>query len=153
MTFSRLIAIVVLTATSLPALAASEDDVYTASQFLRCASFYVFGLKSVSRPELKEQLQNLANTSIYSAELLMDRDRPAVKAEFDNATDKFLAEIDTPEVKSDTRGFLKYMGEYCNALRDKNQARLSKLKESGRANADTPAGPGGTAPESEQLRK
>jgi hypothetical protein len=126
MPLSRLIAILSLTAISMPVLAASEEDTDLARNYLRCASFYVFGSMSVTRPELKQQLSDLANRSLYSAELLMDKNRPVVKEEFNAAREKFLAELGAEEVKTDSRGFLNYMGEYCTALREKNQARFSK---------------------------
>lgn len=102
---------------AIPATAASEDDTALARRYLRCAAFYVFGSTGVSKPELKQQLQHLANVSLYSAELLMDKDKPQVKKEFETAREKFLAETLSDEVKADTRGFLQYMGNHCNELR------------------------------------
>lgn len=102
---------------AIPAKANSEDNAALARRYLRCAAFYVFGSTGVSKQELKQQLQHLANVSLYSAELLMEQDRPKVKAEFDTAREKFLAETLSDEVKADTRGFLQYMGNHCNDLR------------------------------------
>lgn len=113
----RLITMLFLGMASLPAKAASDDDIQTARRYLRCAAFYVSGANEVSKPELKQQLQNLANVSLYSAETLMDKDRPKVKNEFEMARQKLLAESQSDEVKANPRGFLQYMGEHCNALR------------------------------------
>src|SRR3954465_15904777 len=46
----------------------NEDKLSLARNYLRCAAFYVFGSTSVNRPELKKQLGDLANSSLYSAE-------------------------------------------------------------------------------------
>jgi hypothetical protein len=102
---------------TLPAAANSDDNPALARRYLRCAAFYVFGSTGVSKPELKQQLQHLANVSLYSAEQLMEKDKPRVKKEFDSAREKFLAETLSDEVKADTRGFLQYMGNHCNELR------------------------------------
>lgn len=102
---------------SMPAAANSEDSTALARRYLRCAAFYVFGSTGVKKPELKQQLQHLANVSLYSAEQLMEKDKPRVKKEFDAAREKFLAETLSDEVKADTRGFLQYMGNHCNELR------------------------------------
>ncbi|QAU35412.1 hypothetical protein [Janthinobacterium sp. 17J80-10] len=106
-----------LTTAAIPADAASEDNTALARRYLRCAAFYVFGSTGVKKPELKQELQHLANISLYSAELLMEKDKPLVKKEFDIAREKFLAETLSDEVKADTRGFLQYMGNHCNELR------------------------------------
>lgn len=102
---------------TMPAVASSDDNTALARRYLRCAAFYVFGSTGVSKPELKQQLQHLANVSLYSAEQLMEKDKPRVKKEFDAAREKFLAETLSDEVKADTRGFLQYMGNHCNELR------------------------------------
>lgn len=125
MTFPRLIALLLLVALSMPVSAASDDDVALARNFLRCAAFYVFGSTSVTGTEVKQELQDLANKTLYAAEILMDKNRPVVKAEFDIARQKFFAELSTGEVKADRQGFLKFMGEYCNVLRENNRARFS----------------------------
>ena len=122
----RLIATLLLSALALPAAAASDDDTQLARRYLRCAAFYLFGTTGVSKQELKQQLQHLANISLYSAEMLMDKDRPLVKSEFDNAREKFLAETLSDEVKADTRGFLQYMGGHCNDLRKNHPVTLPK---------------------------
>ncbi len=106
------------------AAAPSEDDTHLARRYLRCAAFYLFGTSGVSKPELKQQLQNLTNISLYSAEVLMDKNRPLVKTEFETAREKFLAETLTDEVKADTRGFLQYMGDHCNELRKNHPVPL-----------------------------
>ncbi|RJG01903.1 hypothetical protein [Noviherbaspirillum sedimenti] len=123
----RLVAMLVLLSTAtLPAIAASEDDTQLARRYLRCAAFYLFGTSGVSKPELKQQLQQMANISLYSAEVLMDKDRLRVKSEFDSAREKFLAETLSDEVKADARGFLQYMGEHCNELRKNHRVPLPK---------------------------
>jgi hypothetical protein len=120
----HLIAILLLGMTTLPATAASEDDTQVARRYLRCAAFYLSGANDVSKPELKQQLQHLANVSLYSAEVLMDKDRPLVKSEFESARKKLLAEAQSSEVKADTRGFLQYMGEHCGELRKNHPVPL-----------------------------
>jgi hypothetical protein len=124
MNFSYITAAVLLLVTSSSALSVTDDDAYIARQYLRCASFYLSGSTDVSRPELKKQLQQLANSSLHSAELLMEGNRPLVKAEFDAAREKFHAETITPEVKADTRGYLQYMGEFCTRLRQNHRPSL-----------------------------
>lgn len=109
---------------ALPAAAADDDELLLARQFLRCAAFYVAGAQDVSRDALKHQLQDLANQSLYRAELLLDRERVLVKQEFDAARDKFAAEAASKEAREDGRGFLAFMGRHCRDLHAKHQARL-----------------------------
>lgn len=116
----RLFALLALAVTAVPAFAASDNDVILARKYLRCAAFYVAGSTTVSKPEVKQELEDRANRSLYSAELLMEKDRPLVKKEFSAAQEKFFTELDSAEVKADPRGFLKFMGEYCNDLRASN---------------------------------
>ncbi|TCS38549.1 hypothetical protein EDC30_102288 [Paucimonas lemoignei] len=119
-----LIAALVLGVASSPAKAASEDDAQLARRYLRCAAFYVSGSNEVTKPELKQQLQHLANISLYSAEVLLDKDRPRVKNEFAAAREKLLAESRSDEVKADPRGFMRYMGDHCAELRKNHPVPL-----------------------------
>lgn len=125
---SRLIqsltAVLVLIITAIPAKAASEDDLQLARRYLRCAAFYLSGANEVKKAELKQQLQQLANVSLYSAEVLMEKDRPRVKNEFDSAREKLLAESQSDEVKTDARGFMQYMSENCAELRKNHPVPL-----------------------------
>lgn len=120
----RLTAVLMLGIAALPAKAANEEDLQLARRYLRCAAFYLSGSNEVSKPELKQQLQNLTNISLYSAEVLMDKDRPRVKNEFDAAREKLLAETQGNEVRADTRGFMQYMGEHCAELRKNHPVAL-----------------------------
>lgn len=106
----------------MPTWAASEKNVILAEKYLRCAAFYVAGSTTVNKPEVKQELQDRANRSLYHAELLLDSDRPLVKEKFETARKKFFTEIESAEVKADPRGFLKYMGGYCNDLQGGKQA-------------------------------
>lgn len=117
-------ALLSLTVLASPVLAASEDDILLARQFLRCAAFYVAGAQDVKRDELRRQLQDLANRSLYNAELLLDRDRPLVKQEFAAARTKFAEEARSEEARADGKGFLKFMGGHCRELQARHQARL-----------------------------
>jgi hypothetical protein len=119
-----LTAVLMLSITAQPVKAAGDDELQLARRYLRCAAFYLSGSNEVSKPELKQQLQHLTNVSLYSAEILLDKDRPRVKNEFDTARKNLIAETQSDEVKADTRGFMQYMGEHCAELRKKHPVPL-----------------------------
>lgn len=107
---------VLMMATALPALAGNDDTTYLAQQHLRCAAFYLDGAEQVKRPDLKRKLENLAGQSILQAELLSNKEKPWVKAEFDAARKRFGDESQREESKADRSGFVNHMARYCAGL-------------------------------------
>lgn len=121
-----LLTISTLAASWLPAKAASEDDTHLARRYLRCAAFYLSGANEVSKPELRQQLQQLTNLSLYSAEILLDKNRPLVKEEFETAKTKLREEVRSDEIRADSRAFMEYMGAHCAELRKTHPVALPK---------------------------
>ncbi len=112
-----LLALGTLSTSWLPAMAATEDDTHLARRYLRCAAFYLSGANEVSKPELRQQLEQMTNLSLYNAEVLLEKNRPLVKEEFETARTKFGEEVQSDAVRADTRAFMEYMGEHCAELR------------------------------------
>lgn len=139
MIFFRLLALFCTFFALLPAKAATDSDVYLARKYLRCAAFYVSGSTTVTSAVVKRELQDHANVSLYSAELLMNGDRPRVKAEFESARERFFAELDSFEVKADPRGFLNFMGGYCNDLRRQHPVAFPEPPAAASASATSSA--------------
>jgi hypothetical protein len=131
--FSRLILLLFSIGISTPSSAASEDELALARSFLRCAAFYVFGSMVVTGKEVKQELETLANRNLHGAELLLEQNRPLVKTEFDAARQRFFAETATEEVKADRQGFIKFMGEQCNAVRERNKNYFPAIDANGAA--------------------